>query len=155
MSQHPTSDTRLLLIEKVLLLKSLSIFAETPETVLTEIAEILEEIEIDKGTQIFEVGDVASCMYIICKGEINIHKDHKTLAILRANDFFGDLALLDTESRSAAATANTDVHLLKMDQEPFYELMENRIEVARGIIKTLCRRLREQNKKNLELANGK
>ena len=155
MSNHHTADTHLLLIEKVLLLKSLSIFAETPETVLTEIAEILEEVEIDKGTTIFEVGDVASAMYIICRGEINIHKDNKTLALLRENDFFGDLALLDTETRSANATANTNVHLLKMDQDPFYELMENRIEVARGIIKTLCRRLREQNRKSLENSNAK
>jgi hypothetical protein len=42
-----------------------------------------------------------------------------------------------------------------MNQEPFYELMENRIEVARGIIKTLCRRLREQNVKNIENSHRK
>jgi len=150
MSTHNSSENHLLLIEKVLLLKSLSIFEATPETVLTEVAEILEEIEIEKGTTIFKVGDIASCMYIIHKGEIKIHKDGHTLAMLKENDFFGELSLLDTDSRSADATANTDVFLLKMNQEPFYELMENRIEVARGIIKTLCRRLREQNVKNIE-----
>lgn len=150
MSTHHTSEHNLLLIEKVLLLKSLSIFAETPETVLTEVAEILEEVELEKSTEIFKVGDVASCMYIIHKGEIRIHKDGHTLAMLKENDFFGELAMLDTDTRSANATANTDVFLLKMDQEPFYDLMENRIEVVRGIIKTLCRRLREQNVKNVE-----
>ena len=150
MSTHHSSENHLLLIEKVLLLKSLSIFEATPETVLTEVAEILEEVEIERGTTIFKVGDIASCMYIIHKGEIKIHKDGHTLAMLKENDFFGELSLLDTDSRSADATANTDVFLLKMNQEPFYELMENRIEVARGIIKTLCRRLREQNVKNIE-----
>lgn len=155
MSAHHTSEHNLLLIEKVLLLKSLSIFAETPETVLTEVAEILEEVQLEKSTEIFRVGDVASCMYIIHKGEIRIHKDGHTLATLKENDFFGELAMLDTDTRSANATANTDVFLLKMDQEPFYDLMENRIEVVRGIIKTLCRRLREQNVKSVENSQKK
>ena len=66
------------------------------------------------------------------------------------NNFFGDLSLLDTETRSASATTLTHAYLLKIDQEPFYELMENRIEVARGIIRTLCKRLREQNQKSIE-----
>jgi CRP-like cAMP-binding protein len=152
MKSNHTSDSHLLLIEKVLLLKSLSIFAETPETVLTEVAEILEEVEIEKGTNIFKVDDIGTCMYIIHKGEVNIHKDGHTLAILKENDFFGELSLLDTETRSANATTNTDTFLLKMDQEPFYDLMENRIEVARGIIKTLCRRLRNQNTKSVQNA---
>ena len=150
MSKHSTSEQHLLLIEKVLLLKSLDIFEATPETVLTEVAEILEEVQIEKGTKIFKVGDIANCMYIIHKGEINIDKDGHTLAVLRENDIFGELSLLDTETRSANASANTDVFLLRMDQEPFYELMENRIEVARGIIKTLCRRIRAQNVKSVE-----
>jgi len=155
MSKHHSSEQHLLLIEKVLLLKSLSIFEATPETVLTEVAEILEEVEIEQGTNIFKVGDVANCMYIIHQGEIKIHKDGHTLAILKENDFFGELSLLDTDTRSADATANTDVFLLKMNQEPFYELMENRIEVARGIIKTLCRRLKEQNVRNVENSQRK
>ena len=111
---------------------------------------LIEEVEMEKGTNIFKVGDIASCMYIIYKGEISIHKDGHTLAVLKENNFFGELSLLDTDTRSANASANSDVFLLRMDQEPFYELMESRIEVARGIIKTLCRRLREQNVRSIE-----
>ena len=57
------------------------------------------------------------------------------------------LSLLDSETRSASATANTDCFLFKIDQEPFYELMETRPEVAKGFIKILCQRLRAQNEK--------
>jgi CRP-like cAMP-binding protein len=92
-------------------------------------------------------GEVAHSMYIIFKGEVRIHKEDHTLAVLKENDFFGELALLDTETRSASATALKETFLLKIDQEPFYELMESRIEVAKGIIRTLCRRLRAQNAK--------
>jgi len=148
-SLHP-KEQRLLLIEKVLLLKSLSLFEETPETVLAELAEILEEEEFEKDKVIFTAGDEGHCMYIIFKGEVRIHKDQHTFAMLKENDFFGELSLLDTDSRSASATSNTETLLLKIDQEPFYELMESRIEVAKGIIKTLCRRLKSQNEKTVQ-----
>lgn len=147
---HRLDETRLLLIEKVLLLKSLSIFEETPETVLAEVAEILVEEDHAEGATIFNDGEVAHCMYIIFKGEVRIHKGDHTLAVLKENDFFGELSLLDTETRSASASANTETLLLKIDQEPFYEIMESRVEVAKGIIKTLCRRLRAQNTKSIQ-----
>lgn len=140
----------MLLIEKVLLLKSLSIFAETPETVLAEVAEILEEEEFVQGKNIFHADDEAHCMYIIFRGEVRIHKGEHTFALLKENDFFGELSMLDTETRSASATANTETLLLKIDQEPFYELMESRIEVAKGIIKTLCKRLKAMNEKSVQ-----
>lgn len=138
-----------MLIEKVLLLKSLSLFEETPEMVLAEVAEILEEEDFAADTQIFAEGDIAHSMYIIFKGEVRIHKGDVTLAILKKNDFFGELALLSTDTRSASATTVGETFLLKIDQEPFYELMESRVEVAKGIIKTLCRRLRAQNEKTV------
>lgn len=152
---HPRhTEQRLLLIEKVLLLKSLSLFEETPETVLAELAEILEEEEFEKGKSIFAAGDEGHCMYIIFKGEVKIHKGEHTFALLKENDFFGELSLLDTDTRSASATAQTEALLLKIDQEPFYELMESRIEVAKGIIKTLCRRLKAQNEKSIKKTDG-
>jgi CRP-like cAMP-binding protein len=137
----------LLLIEKVLLLKSLSIFSETPETILAELAPLMKEEEVEQGTQIFEEGEAGDCMYIIFNGEIEIHKGKTTLAILQQKEVFGELSLLDAETRSATATAKTDCFLFKIDQEPFYELIESRPEVAMGFIKILCKRLRQLNDK--------
>ena len=137
----------LLLIEKVLLLKSLSIFSETPETILAELAPLMQEEEVEQGTLIFEEGEPGDCMYVIFTGEIEIHKGKTTLAVLQAKEVFGELSLLDAETRSATATAKTDCFLFKIDQEPFYELIESRPEVAMGFIKILCKRLRTLNDK--------
>lgn len=142
----------LLLIEKVLLLKSLSIFSETPETILAELAPLMQEEEAEEGTLIFEEGEPGDCMYIIFNGEIEIHKGKTSLAILQAKEVFGELSLLDAETRSASATAKTDCFLFKIDQEPFYELIESRPEVAMGFIKILCKRLRTLNDKTALLA---
>ena len=141
----------MLLIEKVLILKSLSIFEETPEPLLVEVASILEEVETGPNTLLFKKGDTGNCLYIIYKGEVRIHSSEHTLATLKENEFFGELSLLDTESRSASATTVNDTILLKLDQEPFYELMSNRVEVVKGVLKILCKRLREQNELNTEL----
>ncbi len=142
-----TNSEQLLLLEKVLLLKSLGLFKETPETILSELAPLMLEEEIEEGTTIFYEGEAGDCMYIIYSGEIRIHKNNTTLAVLKEKEVFGELSLLDAETRSATATANKDCLLFKIDQEPFYELIDTRPEVARGFIKILCNRLRQLNEK--------
>lgn len=138
---------KLLLFEKVLLLKSLAIFNDTPETILSELAPLMQEEEFEEGAVLFNEGDIGDCMFVIYKGEVKIHKGATTLAVLKEKEVFGELSLLDSETRSATATANTDCFLFKIDQEPFYELVETRPEVAKGFIKILCQRLRAQNEK--------
>lgn len=140
-------QNKLLLFEKVLILKSLSIFSETPETILSELAPLMKEEEIEANNVLFNEGDVGDCMYVIYRGEVKIHKGSATLAILKEKEVFGELSLLDSETRSASATTHSDCFLFKIDQEPFYELLETRPEVAKGFIKILCQRLRALNEK--------
>lgn len=142
---------KLLLFEKVLILKSLQLFSETPETILSELAPLMEETEYQEGTHIFSEGDIGDCMYVIYKGKVKIHKSSTTLAVLGEKEVFGELSLLDAESRSASASCATDCFLFKIDQEPFYELLEARPEIAKGFIKILCQRLRRQNEKLISL----
>jgi CRP-like cAMP-binding protein len=147
------NQSKLLLFEKVLILKSLGMFHETPETILSELAPLMKEEEVEEGQVLFHEGEVGDCMYIIYKGEVKIHKGHTTLAVLKDKEVFGELSLLDSETRSATATAHKDCFLFKIDQEPFYELMETRSEVAKGIIKILCQRLRAVNEKTAAKIN--
>ena len=146
-----TDPQRLLLVEKVLILKSLSIFKDTPEHILADLAPLMDEEEYEKNTVIFKEGEIGDCMYIIHQGEVRIHKSNTTLAILKEREVFGELALLDPEVRSATATTDSNCILFRIDQEPLYEVIENRPEVARGFIKILCQRLRAQNEKSIRI----
>ena len=148
---HSTKLSGLMLIERVLLLKSLSVFRETPETVLAEIVHLMVEMNVPAGAVIVKEGDAGDCMYIIYDGKVNIHKQKRVLVELGEKDFFGELALLDTETRSATATAITDCILFRIDQEPFYDMMESRPEVVKGVVKILCKRIRESNQKLLDM----
>lgn len=145
---EPGNINRLLLIEKVLVLKSLNLFKDTPENILADLAPLMKEMEYEQGTEIFKEGETGDCMYIIQQGNIRIHKGNTMLAILKEKEVFGELSLLDADTRSASATADTDCILYKIDQEPFYELMDERPEVAKGFIKILCQRLRTMNEKS-------
>ncbi|GAO41316.1 Crp/Fnr family transcriptional regulator [Flavihumibacter petaseus] len=141
---------KLLLVEKVLILKSLSIFRETPENILADLAPLMEELECERNTLLFHEGEIGDCMYVIQQGEVRIHKGDITLAVLKDREVFGELSLLDAETRSASATCASDCSLFRIDQEPFYELIDSRPEVARGFIKILCQRLRAQNEKSVK-----
>ena len=145
---EPVNINRLLLIEKVLVLKSLNLFKDTPENILADLAPLMKEMQYEQGIEIFKEGETGDCMYIIQQGNIKIHKGNTTLAILKEKEVFGELSLLDADTRSASATADTDCILYKIDQEPFYELMDERPEVAKGFIKILCQRLRTMNEKS-------
>ncbi len=144
-----TNSDGLLLVEKVLILKGLSIFKDTPEHILADLAPLMQEEEYEQNTLIFREGEIGDCMYIIQQGEVDIHKGGTSLAILKEKEVFGELSLLDAEVRSASATTYTDCVLFRIEQEPFYELIDNRPEVARGFIKILCQRLRAQNEKSI------
>ena len=145
-----SNSDRLLLVEKVFILKSVSIFKDTPEHILADLAPLMREEEFDENTLIFNEGELGDCMYIIQEGTVKIHKGDTVLAILKDKEVFGELSLLDAEARSASATTNSSCILFRIDQEPFYELIESRPEVARGFIKILCQRLRAQNEKSIQ-----
>jgi AAA family ATP:ADP antiporter len=129
-------------IEKVIILKAVSIFAGTPDEILAEVASLLEEVELREGETIFEKGDAGDCMYIIVDGKVRVHDGGRTLNYLGEGDVFGEMAVLDPEPRLASVTAVEDTRLFRLDQGAFYELMDDRIEVARGIIHVLSQHLR-------------
>ncbi|MEO8795718.1 MAG: cyclic nucleotide-binding domain-containing protein [Daejeonella sp.] len=141
----------MLIIEKVLLLKNSDIFKNCKEIDLIEIASICYEEQADKGTQIFKKGDEGNCMYFIYSGQVSIHDNEHQLAVLLENEIFGELSLLDSETRSASASCLTDCVLLRIEQDPFYDVIASNTDILKGIMRTLCKRLREQDRINVEM----
>jgi hypothetical protein len=146
MSHHATTS-RISATERVALLKNTALFAETPENVLSSIVPIMKEVAFHDGEQIFAKGDLGTSLFIVQEGEVNIFSGAQQLATFRSGDFFGELALLDAEPRSASAVAHGAVVAFRLDQEDFYDVMEERGEVLRNILRVLCQRLRRQNEK--------
>jgi CRP-like cAMP-binding protein len=129
-------------MEKISLLKETDIFKNVREVDLKDIAAVLEEQSLKAGDVIFSKGDVGKCMYLVQEGSIRIHDGDYTLASLGKNEVFGELSLLDAETRSATATCEEQSVLFKLDQDPFYSILSKDQEVLKGILKMLCRRIR-------------
>ena len=137
--------------EKIVLLRNSDIFKSCVEADLIAIASICKEVNIGKGVSLFRKGDTGNCLYFIHTGEVSIHDAEHLIAVLSAGEIFGELSLLDAEARSASASTKTDCILLKIDQEPFYDFLATSTEILRGIMRTLCRRLREQDRVTIEM----
>lgn len=128
--------------KKVSILKTAGIFAGTPDEVLVEVAALFEPVELKAGQTIIEKGELGRTMFVIVEGQVRVHDDGQTVNRLQARDVFGELALLDPQPRAASVTAVVDTSLLRLDQEPFYDLMADRIDVTRGIVRVLSGKLR-------------
>lgn len=137
-------NAMLSIIEKVLILKSVDMFSQTPDEVLADVADLLEEMEISEGEMIFKKGDLGDSMYVIVDGKVGVYDEGRLLNYLGEHDVFGEMALLDPEPRLASVTAVEPTRLFRLDQSPFYQLMAERPEVATGIIRLLTRRLRNR-----------
>jgi CRP/FNR family cyclic AMP-dependent transcriptional regulator len=102
------------------------------------------------GAVIFEEGDPGSRLYVIQSGMVRIVKRNGprqvTLAQLGAGEFFGEMALLDHQPRSAAAVVGEAARVLELDEEAFERMVTERGEVALRILRRLSRRLREANR---------
>ena len=129
-------------IEKVIILKRVSLFAETPDEVLNETAEALEEVDLPAGRTLFQAGDMGNRMYIIVFGQVKVHLQDKTLNTLGPGEIFGEMSLLDSEPRTASVTTTESTRLLQLSQDALYELMSDHSEVMRGIIRFLTSNLR-------------
>ncbi|MDX1416578.1 MAG: cyclic nucleotide-binding domain-containing protein [Candidatus Promineifilaceae bacterium] len=136
----------LITIERVSILKSIDIFAETPDQVLASVARIIEEVHLLPGEELIREGDTGDCLYIVVEGDVRVHSRQHTIMVLGPGKSVGELALLDPQPRAASVTAVNEAHLFRIDREPFDEVMTDCPEIAAGIIRTLTRRLREQGR---------
>ena len=152
--KHSEASQQISEMERVIVLKNTQLFAQTPENVLSSIAPIMKEVTYTEGQEIFAKGDPGDSMYVIYAGEVGIYDESKRLALFDKGEIFGELALMDTEPRSATTVAETDVMLFRIDQEDFFELMEERDEILRNVLRILCQRIRVQNEKMRTLMVG-
>jgi CRP-like cAMP-binding protein len=129
-------------IDRLNVLRSVSIFAGTPDELLIAISAVLDELRFEHGARIFSKGDLGDSLYIIAEGQVRVHDGERTLSTLQRGEVFGEMAALDPEVRSASITALSHTRLLRLDRGPLYQVMARRIEVAQAIMHVLAQRLR-------------
>ena len=130
------------LIEKVMLLKGSEFFKNFPGPDLAGIASMAGVVHVDDGQVIFEQGDEGDAFYVVVKGSVIITRGETKVATLGPREGFGEMSILDRETRSATATAGEDATLLSLDRDSFDQIIEQNPSVARGVYRVLTERLR-------------
>jgi CRP/FNR family cyclic AMP-dependent transcriptional regulator len=132
----------LTIIDKVLFLQNVDIFNHSTTEELAFIGSIAREVEKPKDSIVFKEDETADAMYLVVKGQVRLHKGDQEILLVGERQAFGTWALFDTEPRLMTATAIEDVHLLKIEQEEFYDLLSDHIEITQSIFKALVQRIK-------------
>lgn len=138
-------------IDRILLLKSVEIFSQIPDNILADLVAILEEESHPAGTEIIKAGDIGNFMYIIRAGKVKVHNGNTVYAELSKTDIVGELSVLNPMPRTASVTTLSETYLMKINREPFIELLSQETDVMKSILKVLTRIITSQNKKISEL----
>ncbi len=138
-------------LEKILFLNKVPLFSSLRAEDLYVISKIAREEEYLAKRVLFQEGDYGDKLFVIISGSVDLFRgigeEKKKILTLRAKDFFGEMAVFDGELRSATVACQENCRFLVLEKEEVTELIYRYPDISFGIIKALCSRLRESNKK--------
>jgi len=102
------------------------------------------------GRNIFQEGDPGDGLYIIVEGRVQItclvgQDQRRVLSRIAEGDFFGEMAVLDSQPRSATATAETDTQVYFILRDDLLKILARSPNLAVGLVKEFSLRMRDFN----------
>ncbi len=101
-------------------------------------------LNVPAGGVVFKEGDAGDEMYGIVSGSIQLQTAERVIATLGADDVFGEMALVDSSPRMAAAIATTDSVLAVIDRNRFLFLVHETPMFALSVMSAMANRFRAQ-----------
>ncbi|MGI9595662.1 MAG: cyclic nucleotide-binding domain-containing protein [Acidimicrobiales bacterium] len=135
----------MLIIERVVTLRTAPVFSELPEHVLAQVAAIVEEVTAEVGQVVIEEGLDESWMFVLVDGTASVLVSDVVVAELGPGATIGELAALDPQPRSATVKAAEPCLLFRIDHAALREVMVDQPDLMLGLITMLVRRLRDTN----------
>ncbi|MEI6537032.1 MAG: cyclic nucleotide-binding domain-containing protein, partial [Verrucomicrobiaceae bacterium] len=141
-------------------LRALPFLGSFDDEQLDDVLDSSSYIQCEPGEAIIHEGAIDSRIYILLRGEVEVCKDGKILAVInRTGEVFGELAVVNQDQRSATVLAKTPALCLAVDQKflqdikpreeypAFYAaLYEFIARVTAGRLESTTRRLAEMEK---------
>jgi len=145
-------------------LKYVPIFTDLDQSTLDKIAELGNFRKFEKDAVILLENETGSALFVIVSGKVKVSRNSDDgreviLTILADSDFFGEMAILDGQNRSANVTAIDETELFLIQRSDFLDLLYNHPEVSISLLQELTKRLRGADMKikslSLKDAEGK
>lgn len=135
------------------------LFRNLDETERAQVLIIGQVRTYAQNQVIFREGDAGDGLFIVIRGAVRISKQSATgeeaLAVLEANAFFGEMALIDFSPRAADAIANEATDLFFIPLRDLRALIESHHQIALKVLYALCevlaQRLRETNERYMSV----
>lgn len=124
------------------MLGAVELFSECSKKELGQILAVAKEIDFDEGQDICVQGEQSGRFYLVLDGSVSVKRNGRTRATLGPGDYFGEIALIDNQPRTATCTAATSVHTLAIAQFNFVPLMREHAGLTHKLLLHLCSRLR-------------
>jgi CRP-like cAMP-binding protein len=110
---------------------------------LALIARQGDELVLPEGHTLVAEGDVGHEFYVIVEGKAKVTRKGREIATLGPGDFFGELALLDSQRRNATVVAATSLDVLCVGQREFSVLLSDVPQIGKKLLTGMARRLHE------------
>ena len=109
---------------KLELLKKVPLFSRCSKESLEEISAIADEIDLPDGRQLTREGERGREFFVLVEGEVDVTRKGDHLETLSAGDFFGEIALISDQPRTATVTAKGPIRVLVITDRAFGALRE-------------------------------
>lgn len=114
-------------------LKDIPLFAGLSAREREQIARWADEVDVAEGRHLVDEGDFGYEFFVIESGAAEVRHDGQTIATLGTGDFFGELALMDEERRTASVVATEPSRVIVMTRQAFDSMAREMAEVAERI----------------------
>jgi len=128
-------------IERIVFLQTVDLFSFCRAQEVLRIATISREERFGVGDIIYKINQPAGQLYCVVRGTVSLNGDGSKEEIVGPLHTFGVTEILSGRLRSATATATSETLVLALDQEDFFDLLANNID----IVKALFRHLFQEN----------
>ncbi len=132
----------LTVIEKVIFLQNVDVFADVPTEHLAYLAAIADEVEYHAGETVYKEHGPSDALYLVLDGSVRLERDGREITVAGPRQAFGVWALFDEEPRVAGALAVENCHLLRINRDDFVDLLADHVQITQGVLKALAGRLR-------------
>ena len=131
-------------------LKKVPLFRSLPDRSLGIIAGLVGEEHLEEGDEVIREGSEADRLYILVEGQVQVVKNYlqngaTAMGIFEPISVFGEIGLIDRETRSATVIAIERSRFLTLDREAFRILLQNNLEICHALLIEMCARLRQAN----------
>lgn len=108
---------------KVELLSSLTLFADLPRKRLREIATVFDVVDLEPGHELTAQGQLGHEFFVVVSGVASVERDDEMIGAVGPGEIVGELAVLDTPTRTATVTARTPMRVLVAERRSLAPLL--------------------------------